>query len=241
MRPALEAAQTRAWRDIGATGTWWTGAQRLAIAREARAASDCSFCAERAAGLSPLAVEGQHSIASPTLPASAIEAIHRIRTDPGRIGESWLLRLRDAGLGEEEYVELVSVIAVTVAIDTFRRGSGLPPLPLPEARPGRPSRRRPANAKPGLAYVATLAPDDRDENDPDLYQDHPGPRRRVGANIHLALSLVPRAMMHWWDVLEELYQSGPQMRDWSADYRAIGHLQIELLAARVAALNRCEY
>ena len=241
MRPALEAAQTRAWRDIGAPGTWWTGAQRLAIAREGRAASNCAFCAERAAALSPLTVAGQHTVASLTLPAPAVEAIHRIRTDPGRIGESWFRRLRDAGLGEEEYVELVSVVSVTAAIDTFRRGSGLPALPFPEARPGTPSHRRPANAKPGLAYVATLAPDDRDEEDPDLYQDHPGPRRRVGATIHRALSLVPRAMMHWWDVLEELYQSGPQMRDWSVDYRAISHPQIELLAARVAALNRCEY
>jgi len=31
------------------------------------------------------------------------------------------------------------------------------------------------------------------------------------------------------------------MRDYGVDYRAIGHPQIELLAARVAALNRCEY
>ena len=168
MRPALEAAQTTAWRDIGATGTWWTGAQRLAIARETRAAANCAFCAERAAALSPLSVAGQHTIASPNLPAPAVEAIHRIRTDPGRIGESWFLRLRDAGLGEEAYVELVSIVAVTVAIDTFRRGSFLPALPLPQARPGTPSRRRPANAKPGLAYVATLAPEDRGADDPDL-------------------------------------------------------------------------
>jgi len=52
---------------------------------------------------------------------------------------------------------------------------------------------------------------------------------------------VPNSMIHWWDVLEELYQSSPQMRDYGVEYRAISHAQIELLAARVAALNRCEY
>jgi alkylhydroperoxidase family enzyme len=241
MRPALEAAQDLAWRRLGAAGTWWSGEQRLAIARETRAAADCAYCAERAAALSPLSVVGQHSVTQPALPAAAIEAIHRIRTDPGRLGEAWFLRLREAGLAEAAYVELVSVVAVTVAIDTFRRGAGLPPLPFPEPQPGEPSRRRPVNAKPGLGFVATLAPDDRTAADPDLYQDHPGPRRRGGANIHRALSLVPDSMMHWWDVLEELYQSSRQMRDYDVDYRAIGHAQIELLAARVAALNRCEY
>jgi AhpD family alkylhydroperoxidase len=31
------------------------------------------------------------------------------------------------------------------------------------------------------------------------------------------------------------------MRDFSREYRAISHAQIELLAARVSALNRCLY
>jgi len=241
MRPALDSAHNEAWRRLGLPGTWWSGDERLAIARECRAAADCAFCTTRVSALSPLTIAGRHSVAEPSLPAAAIEAIHRIRTDPGRLGEAWFHQLRETGLGEEAYVELVSVVAVTVAIDTFRRGSGLVPLRMPPAQPGIPSRRRPAGAKPGLGFIATLAPEDRTEADPDLYQDHPGPRRRVGANIHRALSLVPDSMIHWWDVLEELYQSGPQMRDYGVEYRAISHAQIELLAARVAALNRCEY
>ncbi len=241
MRIELESAQNEAWHKLGRTGTWWTGAERVAIARETRAAANCSLCAARAGALSPMAVSGRHSTAETALPAVALEAIHRIRTDPGRLGEAWFLALRDAGLGEEAYVELVSVVAVTVAIDTFRRGAGLAPLAFPIAQIGTPSRRRPEGAKSGRGFVATLAPDDRTEDEPDLYQDQPGPRRRVGANIHRALSLVPDSMIHWWDVLEELYQSGPQMRDYAVEYRAITHAQIELLAARVAALNRCEY
>jgi alkylhydroperoxidase family enzyme len=241
MRPALETAQYEAWRRLGLPGTWWTGQERLWIAQETRTAADCAFCTTRAAALSPLAVPGQHSVAEPTLPDAAIEAIHRIRSDPGRLGEAWFLTLREAGLTEDAYVELVSIVAVTVAVDTFRRGSGLAPLSLPAAEPGVPSRHRPKGAKPGPGFVATLAPEDRTEAEPDLYQDSPGPRRRVGANIHRALSLVPDSMIHWWDVLEELYQSGPQMRDYGVEYRAISHAQIELLAARVAALNRCEY
>jgi hypothetical protein len=238
----LETAQDEAWRRLGSPGTWWTGAERLAIARECRAAVECPLCATRAGALSPFAVQGRHTIAEPSLPDAAIEAVHGMRNDSGRLGETWYSRLRAAGLSEEAFVELVSITAITVAIDTFRRGVGLSPLPLPAAEPGIPSRRRPLGAKPGTGWIATLAPEDRMDDDPNLYlAQKEGPPFRSGANIHRALSLVPHSMTHWWDVLEELYQHGPMMRDYDRDYRAISHPQIELLAARVAALNRCEY
>ena len=160
--------------------------------------------------------------ASP-LTDAAIEAIHRIRTDSGRLGETWFLRLREAGLGEAAYVELVSVVAVVTAVDTFRRAAGLDPWPLPAPRDGAPTRHRPRGARPGLGWVATLAPEDVTPEDPDLYRAHPGPRERYGANIHRALSLVPDSMIHWWDMLEAMYQSSAQMRDFGHDYRAVTH------------------
>jgi len=52
---------------------------------------------------------------------------------------------------------------------------------------------------------------------------------------------VPEAMMQFWDVFEELYLPQAAMRDFGREYRAIDHAQIEMLAARVAVLNACEY
>jgi len=240
IRSDLASAQADAWDAIGAPGTWWSGAERVAIAAETRHATGCRLCAARKAALSPSMVAGDHDSLG-VLPASAIEAIHRIRTDPGRLGHAWYRGLIEAGLGEERYVELVSVIAVTVAIDTFRRAAGLAPWPLPHAQAGEPSRRRPAGAKPGVAWMATLLPDDCSAEDPDLYQADPGPRRRGGGYVHHALSLVPRSMMHWWDMFEVMYLPSAAMRDFGREYRAISHAQIELLASRVAALNQCVY
>ena len=241
MRKELAETQDQAWRRLASAGTWWTGAERVAIAAETRNARDCPLCAARAAALSLMAVHGTHARLDSPLSDAAIEAIHRIRTDPGRLGETWFLRLREAGLDEAEYVELVSIVAVVSAVDTFRRAAGLAAWTLPVPLPGDPTRHRPAGARPGLAWVATLAPEDVTRDDPDLYLEHPGPRARYGANIHRALSLVPDSMIHWWDMLEAMYQSSAQMRDFGRDYRAVTHAQIELLAARVAALNRCEY
>ena len=241
MRWELATTQAQAWQRLASPGTWWTGDERIAISAEARHARDCPLCAARAAALSPLTVSGAHARLDSPLADAAIEAIHRIRTDPGRLGEAWFLRLRDAGLGEEAYVELIAVIAVVTAVDTFRRAAGLEAWALPPPLAGSPTQRRPRNARQGLAWVATLAPEDVAPEDPDLYRERPGPRARYGANIHRALSLVPDSMIHWWDMLEAMYQSSSQMRDFGHDYRAVTHAQIELLAARVAALNRCEY
>jgi alkylhydroperoxidase family enzyme len=241
MREELATTQTRAWQRLAEPGTWWTARERLAIAAETRHAPDCVLCEKRAAALAPASVSGTHTRQDSPLTDAAVEAIHRIRTDSGRLGDAWFLRLREAGLTEDAYVELVSVVAVVTAVDTFRRAAGLPNLELPQAQSGAPSRHRPAGARSGLGWVATLAPEDRCDSDPDLYREHPGPRQRYGANIHRALSLVPDSMIHWWDMLEEMYQSSTQMRDFGREYRAVTHAQIELLAARVAALNRCEY
>jgi hypothetical protein len=240
VRRDLRCALDVGWNKIASPGTWCTGEERVAIAAETRQAGYCALCRARREAASAAMVTGKHDNAV-VLPPPAIEAIHRIRTDPGRLGRSWYSSVIAAGLTEERYVELVSVVAVVVATDTFRRATGLQPLPLPRAHHGEPSRRRPRGAKAGLAWMPTLAPEDRTVDDPDLYVEHPGPRQRGGGNVHRALSLVPESMIHWWDMFETMYLPAAAMRDFAREYRAISHAQIEMLAARVAALNQCVY
>ena len=111
-----------------------------------REALDCALCRERAAALSPFAVEGTHD-STTDLPDNVVEVVHRIRTDSGRLTESWFDRMMDTGLSETEYVEIVGVVSVATALDTLAKGLGIPPRPLPEPVPGSPSRHRPANAR----------------------------------------------------------------------------------------------
>ncbi len=221
---------------LGKVGVWWTGAERLQIARETRTAHGCALCRERKTALVPHAVARTH-LSSTNLSPSAIEAIHRVVSDPGRLSEAWYRRTTSSDLGEEAYVELLSVAAITVAIDTFDRACGTRLRTLPAALPGNPSRLRPAGAKPGLGWMAMLAPEDVAPEDPPLYAS----AGRIGGNVHRALSLVPQAMMQFWDMFEEMYLPQDAMRDFEREYRAISHAQIEMLAARVAVLNQCVY
>ena len=51
LRDDLVGAHQRAWARLGAPGEWWTGAERVAIAKETRAAMDCGLCRDRRAAL----------------------------------------------------------------------------------------------------------------------------------------------------------------------------------------------
>jgi hypothetical protein len=235
IRDDLEKAHARAWERIGRPGTWWDGAARVAIATETRHASSCRLCRRRKEALSPAAIEGTHDSLG-ALPEIVVEVVHRVRTDPGRLSERWFRSVLAAGLSEEQYVETVSVVAHVVAIDTMGRGLGFDLLPLPEPEHGRPSQYRPACVKPGGAWVPWLEPGDLGEAESGLY-----PSGRPAANIMKAMSLVPDEVRGFFDLVSRQYIPPLAMRDFSRDYRAISHSQIELLAARVSALNQCLY
>lgn len=235
VREDLAAAHMRAWRRIAEPGTWWTGDERVAIAAETRQVASCRLCHERKAALSPEAVSGLHDGLG-ALPGPAIDAIHRIRSDPGRLTRTWLTRVLAAGLTVEQYVEIVDVVAEVVAIDTFAHGIGIALTDLPDPVAGPPMRRRPKGAKPGGAWVPWLELEDASPEEAAMY-----PAGRPPANIYKAMSLVPAAVHGFFDLAAHQYLPGAAMRDFSREYRAISHAQIELLAGRVSAINRCLY
>ena len=234
IRTSLANAIEDAWGRLAQPGTWWSGAERLAIAAETRAAAHCRLCEQCKEALSPYAVSGKHDAVT-GLPPEAVEAIHRIRTDASRITERWVRSITGGSLGEERYVEIVAVVSLVTALDTFDHVLGRPKAPLPAAEPGSPSRHRPKGARRNLAWVTTLAPEMVSDEDPNPYPLH------GDKNIHRAVSLVPREVFNFFDLDVELYLKDHEIRDFANEYRAITHPQIELIAARASALNRCFY
>ena len=235
IREDLAAAHRRARDHLAHPGTWWDGAERIALMAEARHAVDCALCRRRKAALSPAAVAGTHDSLG-ELPGIAVEIVHRIRTDPARLTRRWYEDVLQSGLTPEQYVEIVSVVAHTVALDSFAQGIGMPPLRLPQPVTGMPNRHRPAGAKPGRAWVPWIEAADLTEAEAGIY-----PVGRPPANIHKAMSLVPAEVKSFFDLCEHHYLGPFEMRDFGREFRAITHAQIELLAARVSALNRCFY
>ena len=232
VRSDLAAAHEQAFQRLAQAGTWFTGAERLAIARETRHARHCTLCAEQKAALSPTQVTGNHDSLGDLAPA-LVEQVHRIATDPGRLTERWCHGLLAEGLDDTRYVEAVSVIATTIAVDTFARGIGAAEAALPEPVAGEPSRHRPASAVLEGSWVPTIPRGAHTGPEADLYAGGFVP------NVRRAMSLVPDAVRHFFALLSTQYLANLGFGEETG--RAISRAQIELLAARVSALNRCFY
>ena len=134
-----------------------------------------------------------------------------------------------------EYVETVGVVCTTFSIDGFAKALGMNLQPLPEPLPGEPARSRPVGAKQGPAWVPWVLPEDVSAAEDGLYA-------HGQTNVCKALSLVPAAALEFFVVVLTQYLPGMSaIRDFDGEYRAISRPQIELLAARVSALNQCVY
>jgi hypothetical protein len=233
VRDDLPAAHGRQWRRLAEPGAWWTGAERVAIAAQVRNAARCPSCKARKAALSPRAVEGQHRSLG-ALPDAAVDVIHQVATDPGRLSKSWFEKIHAAGIADGQYVEMIGVVVTVVSIDSFCRGMGVPVHPLPEPVPGEPSRYRPPAAQLEGAWVPMIPVGAATGAEADLWN-----RRRTG-NVIRALSLVPDEVRGLKDLSEAHYLSPEQMMDLRRG-RTLDRAQIELVAGRVSALRECFY
>ena len=238
IRQDLQDAMDAAWRRLGQPGTWWTGRERRDIVAEARKALACPFCRQCKQALSPFSVEGEHEHLD-RLSGPAIDAVHRVMNDSARLTPSWYERTIESGLSEPAYVEAVAVIVTTVAVDTFHRGMGLPLLELPAAQSGQPSRDLPVGARRRFTWVPTVSPREAGEELRRAWW--PDGDEQYVPRIHQALSLVVDEVIAFKNVSEALYLPSGALMDFAANHRAISRPQIELLAARISALNECFY
>ena len=235
VRDNLKSALTRAWSEVERTGAWLSGEQRLAIANEARNAWQCELCQRRKEALSPYTVKGDHEHLG-VLPDAWVEAVHRIVTDSGRITESWYDSIIASGIPEDEFIELLSLVAIVTGADTFMRGIGLPPLVLPATgERGTPPRRRPGGAKTGPGWAPTVAPEDAGAELSDFYETGPA------AYVRRALTLVPDEANRFWLLLNQFYLSNPLRVELDGVDRAISRAQMEFIATRTSAWLDCFY
>lgn len=235
IRQGLSAAYRNYWQALAGPGTWFTGAERVAIAAEVRHALTCPFCSERKNALSPYAVKGEHQCGD-TLDPKVVDAVHRVVTDQTRITQKFITDNVARGLSEEQYVELVGIAVTVFSIDEFNRALGLPIEPLPEPKAGSASNYRPSQAAHGTGFVAMVPVDGATGEEADLWE------AGKTANVLRALTLVPNAMREWMGVGNQQYLSMEGMtRFGDIPGRSINRMQIEVVAGRVSSINECFY
>jgi len=129
----------REWARLASPGTWWTGAERISIAAEARRAV-------------------RNATPTGVLPDAATEAARRVAVDAASIRSVDIERWAGGGLDGFAYVELVGIVSRLMAIDVATFGLGLDEVPLPVALPGEPTRQKPEDAEVTTGWVPTVGP-----------------------------------------------------------------------------------
>jgi hypothetical protein len=237
IRNDLVEAHQRSWARLASPGSWWTGAERVAIAAESRGAVHCQFCRDRRAALSAFSVTGEHGTESgDVLPPAAIDAVHRLVTDATRLSKTWVEGLASEGVPDTHYVELLSIVVSVRSIDAFHRAMGIELEPLPDPVAGEPLRRRPGAAVAGAAWVPMLPARIPAGENADLFAG-PGPY------VIRAMSLVPDAV-RWLNELSSaqyLDMDNGEMFDFVNGKGPLDRAQTELIAGRVSAVNECFY
>ncbi|MBK17470.1 MAG: hypothetical protein CMM52_01345 [Rhodospirillaceae bacterium] len=239
VRDDITSAHRRAWSHIASPGTWLDGKTRVAIAAETRNAAACTICNQRKQALSPYAIEGMHDGLG-ELPENFIEVIHRIATDPARLTETWVKSMLDGGIPDTEYVELVSVLAHTMCVDTFCDGIGIERHALPEPQPGTPTKKRPEGASVDVAWLPTVPPEMATGDLQKIYPSGIGDAPNA-PNVRRAMSLVPQEAISFFALNDVQYLPPEAMWQVEVNPRSIEKAQIELVAGRVSSLNGCYY
>jgi hypothetical protein len=212
IRQDLVAAHRAVWEQLAEPGCWWTGAERVAIAREVRDA--------RAHRNDPPWLREKAVAADQGLTAPAITAVRGVAVDAYRLDRDWCRGIVEQ-LGDGAYVELVAISVCVTAIDAFGEALGAELEPLPDPVPGEPIRERPLGMGDIGAWVEMATP-------------------WRGANVGRALSLVPIAARMFGSLAGPMY-AGPDVSKLVWTDRPLSRPQVELMASRVSAVNECFY
>jgi hypothetical protein len=231
--PRTTAGLDPAWSQLGYPGTWWTGAERVAIAGATREARSCELCRERRAALSPNSVQGDHCAAGALSPALR-EAVHRLSSDPGRVSERWYRALIEAGLEPESVVEMIGVVSLVALADTLDTGLGAEFRVLPEPRPGAPTRERPPGLELRCAWAPTVDPE-RAEGSVKIHYEFAKSQAGFVFHVARALTAVPDTANQFFAAFSPSYTIAGETAG------ALTRPQVELLAASTSAENECFY
>jgi hypothetical protein len=221
VRDDLAEAHRLAWEHLAAPGTWWTGAERLALAGTALVAITDADPVPPWIGVTSTGRLGPDR----PVPAVADDVAYRLARHAGTMTRG-VYDAAVAAIGELPYVELCAIVSTVAAVAHFCRdiGTDVPPLPAPVD--GLPTRERPARLTTArFSWVPVTEPADE-----------------VAAVVQ-AYTAVPAENQNTWRLAGAQYMPAEEMLkpDWSRRHGGLSRAQMELVAARLTKVRECFY
>jgi len=221
VREDLADAHRLAWEHIATPGSWWSGAERVELARTALVAI------EDADAPPPwIPITSTNRLAADLVaPGAAHDLVYRVTRYAGTMTAS-VHRAAADELGELPYVELCAISSTVAAVAYFCRNIGEPVPPLPQPIDGAPTREQPEHlAQPRYNWVPVAAPADE------------------AAAVVQAYTAVPDEQRNTWRMAAAQYMPADEMvdPDWRRRPGGLSRAQMELVAARLTKARDCFY
>lgn len=234
VQAAVEGAHEATLQSLVAPGHWFSGAERAAIVTEARRARCEAGLQEDDRGH---VSEGRHG----SEPPDVVRRVARqVAVSTNDLDRSFMEDALAEGLSDAQYVEIVGVVSRTVAIDVFARGIGVPVRALPLVIEGTPSQVRPVTARDEGAWVPTVPGGARGGEE--AVRIYGSGNVQAAPFIFRSISLAPDEARGLIKLGGVQYLGISDFMDLSFTLEpTISRTQVELLAARVSALNECFY
>ena len=212
-------------------GTWGTAAQRITIAAEIRKTRVEAGVQE--------SVGDENLCDTAEVPEAARRVARAAALGGIEIDRAFCAKAQADGLTDGAYVEVIGLAARLAHLDVFARGIGVPSRQLAEPlEDTEPSMQRPAIARDeGFFTDSVPSAPDGGELAREIYGD-----AVPAANILRSLSLVPDEARRLNRVVNVEYFNNDTMMDVTfSSLKDINRPQLELVAAKISALNQCFY
>ena len=231
IKEEIETVHEEHFLDFSSAGTWGNSEQRIAIASFAREAGISAGLLAETPGT--LAKESNLKL------SKVVKlVVEKLAISPKDVLKDFFDEAINAGLSEEEYVEIVGIVSRVVDMDIFARGIDHPLIAFPEPGVGSPSKVRPETAKLELAWVSTI---------PNFPEGGLPAKQLFGEKppkpyIVRGLSLVPDEVKRHMELENAQYQPlGNIMNFDLRHHKGLSRAQVEVVAGKVSALNECFY
>ena len=233
IRPDLTAAHAHVWEKLAAPGTWWDGAERLAIAEVVRSALD---------DLDPAppwvsASSAGHIEHNPALAPHLQDAVYRLTRHAGTLTEDWYLNMRDkTAITHEQWIEVIDIVISVASVLRFAQLAGIDRPEFPTALDGEPSRQEQPSKPASHHWAPVVHLEDMTPELEPFYQGLP-----VIAPVIRALSSVPAAMETLSVLSNAQYIPNREMVDLNWSRGTLSRRQMEFVAGRLSAHRECFY
>ena len=227
----VEALHADELLSFARPGTWGTAAQRTAIAAEIRKTRVDAGVQESVGDEALCDIDDVPEAARRVARAAALGGIE--------IDRKFCEQAQADGLSDGAYVEVIGLAARLAHLDVFARGIGVPSRQLDEpVEDSMPSMQRPSIARnEGFFTDSVPSAPDGGELAKEIYGN-----AVPAANILRSLSLVPDEARRLNRVVNVEYFTDETMMNFAYSSLAnIDRPQLELVAAKVSALNQCFY